>query len=188
MSKGEWDSQGVVLKKKARRQLSCKSQENYYISWLSQQEPASLKGTACKLRGTVCVGNGSVALKMPPSQGDSGCPANLMEFLSCRNQLSAREELRGAPVTGRLTMNQPWSCISCRGSHGSGMPPPAGLWAEPTYATELQGCRKSTVKIPLVCRSLFPIVSINSRDATVAIAIAWSSDFQRSLQLLLLLF
>lgn len=101
-----------------------------------------------------------MALKIPPSQGGSGCPTNLVEFLSCRNQLSAREELRGPPVTGRLTVNQPWSYISCRGSHGSGMPPPAGLWAEPTYTMELQGCRKSTVKIPLVCRSLFPIVLI----------------------------
>lgn len=67
--------------------------------WLSHKEPAFPKGAACKLRGKACVGNGSVALKMPPSQGDSECPANLAEFFSCRHQLSAREDLSEAPVT-----------------------------------------------------------------------------------------
>lgn len=67
--------------------------------WLSHEEPAFPKGAACKLKGKACVENGSVALKMPPSQGDSGCPANLVEFFSWRHQLSAREDLSGAPVT-----------------------------------------------------------------------------------------
>lgn len=117
----------------------------------------------CVLRGKTRVGNGFVALKIPPGQGDSGC---LVESLSWISQLSAREACLSKMLTdmrrqshARLTVNRTWSCCQLQRGPWLRKAPPVAPRAKPPYSTELQGCRKSTIKTQMGPRSFSPRVS-----------------------------
>lgn len=161
---------------KAQRRLRCKVQENCFHGWLTRSLLSS--ETACMLRSKACPWSGFETLKMPPSQGgDKGHVANLVEFLSCMQiscrprslsfQSAERSERGYSHLQAGHEPAKLHPAVGCRGGRGSRSAPPTGQRAEPTYSSELQGCRRSTAKTQVGHRSVFPIVSANSRQAIV---------------------
>lgn len=122
--------------------------------------------------------------------GFENAPQPRRQWVSCKSggvllletpAVSQRRSERGSSYLA----GWPWPnldpAVSCRGDHGSGIPPPAGLWAEPTCSMALQDCRKSPVKTPFADPSSLSWV-LTLEMPQLPLPIAWSSDYQRSLQ------